>query len=78
MARKSVSDLPLTVTLDDSQAMTPQFKLSGFDRVTVGARISGSGQPIAQPGDLEGYSEPVETDSTQTVDVTIDRVVSGN
>lgn len=78
VVRKSVSDLPLSVTLDDSQAMTPQFKLSGFDRVTVGARISGSGQPTAQPGDLEGYSEPVETDSTQTVDVTIDRVVSGN
>jgi len=79
VVRKTVAELPLTVTLDDSQAMTPQFKLSGFERVTVGARISSSGQPIAQPGDLEGRSEPLPTDTAETVQVTIDRVVpAGN
>lgn len=75
VVRKSAADLPLTVTLDDSQAMTPQLKLSGFDRVTIGARVSSSGQPIAQPGDLEGETSPVPTDTSGTVEVTIDRVV---
>jgi cytochrome c-type biogenesis protein CcmH len=78
VVRKTVADLPVTVTLDDSQAMTPQFKLSGFDRVTVGARISSSGQPIAQPGDLEGESPPLSTSTSETVEITIDRVVPDN
>lgn len=75
VVRKTVADLPMTVTLDDSQAMTPQFKLSSFERVTVGARISASGEPVAQPGDLEGESPPLATDTPDTIEVTIDRVV---
>jgi cytochrome c-type biogenesis protein CcmH len=50
--RLRLSDLPLQVNLDDSTAMTPQFKLSNFDRVIVGARISKSGNAIAQQGDI--------------------------
>lgn len=75
VVKRTVADLPLTVTLDDSQAMTQQLKLSGFERVTVGARISSSGQASAQPGDLEGESPPVSTNTNGTVAVTIDRVV---
>jgi cytochrome c-type biogenesis protein CcmH len=75
VVRKTVADLPVTVTLDESQAMVPQMTLARFDRVTVGARISGSGQPVAQPGDLEGESEPVSTNTSQTVDITIDSIV---
>jgi len=76
VVRKTVADLPVTVTLDETQAMMPQLTLANFDRVLVGARISNSGQPIAQPGDLEGESEPVPTDSPETIAVTIDRVVA--
>ncbi|MCK5880917.1 MAG: c-type cytochrome biogenesis protein CcmI [Sinobacterium sp.] len=58
--RLTVADLPLTVTLDDSTAMTPNFKLSKFDRIIVGARISKTGTAIAQAGDvtveLEGFN----------------------
>lgn len=75
VVRKTVADLPVTVTLDDSQAMTPQFRLSEFERVTVSARISSSGEPVAQPGDLEGESPPLPTDTSDTIEVTIDRVV---
>jgi cytochrome c-type biogenesis protein CcmH len=75
VVRKTVADLPITVTLDDSEAMMPQLKLSGFPRVTVGARISSSGQPIAQPGDLEGQTGPISTGKSQDVKVTIDHVV---
>jgi cytochrome c-type biogenesis protein CcmH len=75
VVRKTVTELPLTVTLDDSQAMMPQLSLSRFEQVTVGARVSNSGRPTPQPGDLEGESPPVSSDTSQPVNVVIDRVV---
>lgn len=51
-ARFTVKDLPITISLDDSMAMTPQMRLSSQSEVEVGARISMSGQPQASPGDL--------------------------
>jgi cytochrome c-type biogenesis protein CcmH len=71
-SRHSVSALPITVKLDDSMAMLPQMKLSSFEQVLVGARISKSGQAISQPGDLE--SELIITSNT-TAD-TIELVIS--
>jgi cytochrome c-type biogenesis protein CcmH len=58
--RKRVSDLPLQFTLDDSLSMSPAAPLSGAGRVVVGARISKSGQALAQPGDLQGSAPAVE------------------
>jgi cytochrome c-type biogenesis protein CcmH len=72
--RARVGDLPLTVTLDDSMAMIPAMKLSGFPEVTVGARISKSGQAIPQSGDLEGEAIPVKPGEISVVKVVIDRV----
>ncbi|WP_265943508.1 c-type cytochrome biogenesis protein CcmI [Dechloromonas sp. A34] len=59
MLRKTVGDLPLKFTLDDSMSMTPQFKLSTAGKVVVGARISRSGDALARAGDIEGMSAPV-------------------
>jgi len=50
--RLTVADLPVQVTLRDSDAMIPSMTLSSFDQVVVGARISKSGNPVAQTGDL--------------------------
>ena len=50
--RLTVNDLPAEVTLSDTDAMIPAMKLSAFDLVVVGARISKTGNPVAQPGDL--------------------------
>ncbi len=72
--RKQVRDLPLSVQLDDSMAMMPQMKLSGFDQVQVGARVSLSGNPTAQPGDLEGLVKPVKPGQSERVKVLIDTV----
>ncbi len=72
--RTTVSALPVTVTLDDSQAMMPQMKLSAFQQVIVGARISKSGQATPQPGDLEGTSGPLDVSATTKTSVAIDRV----
>ena len=73
--RKRVRDLPAQFALDDSMAMTPAAKLSNHAQVVIGARISKSGNPVAQPGDLEGYSAPAKVGSTG-VAVTIDREIN--
>ena len=67
IVRKQVKDLPFDFKLDDSQAMSPAAKLSGAQRVIVGARISKSGQAMPQPGDLEGLSAPVNADAAGVV-----------
>lgn len=58
--RKTVQDLPLQFTLDDSMAVMPSMKLTSVDKVIVGARISKSGNASPSPGDLEGLSQPVK------------------
>ena len=49
--RVSYGQLPIKLQLNDSLSMTPQLKLSGFDNVIVGARVSLNGQAIASSGD---------------------------
>jgi len=75
IVRKQVKDLPITVTLDDSMAMTPQMTLSKFDQVVVGARVSRSGNALAQSGDIQGLSGAVSSGRKQPVTITIDSVV---
>ena len=60
LTKRQVKDLPLAFTLDDSMAMSPSAKLSDHGEVIVGARISRSGSPMPQSGDLEALSAPVK------------------
>jgi len=70
--RKRVDELPVTVTLNDSRAMMPSRTLSQQKEVVVGARISKSGRPMAQSGDLQGLSDPVAVDGDRSLSITID------
>ncbi len=72
--RKRVRDLPAAFTLDDSMAMTPAARISGQDSIVVGARVSKSGNPAPQPGDLEGLSAPVKAGHAG-IAVVIDREI---
>ncbi|NOZ54840.1 MAG: c-type cytochrome biogenesis protein CcmI [Gammaproteobacteria bacterium] len=72
--RKQVSDLPLTFSLDDSLAMNPAMKLSKFQEVIVGARISKSGNAMPQSGDLAGASDVIKVGSGGLI-INIDGVV---
>jgi cytochrome c-type biogenesis protein CcmH len=71
-----VADLPYKFAFDDSMAMMPEMKLSQFDDVVIGARISKSGGAKPVAGDLEGSSDSIKPGRTG-VRVTIDRVVTG-
>ncbi|GAA3950047.1 c-type cytochrome biogenesis protein CcmI [Allohahella marinimesophila] len=71
------ADLPAAVTLSDSNAMTEAAKLSMFPQVDVIARLSRSGSPIAQAGDIEGrLSGHTLTPGAQTVELLIDTVIA--
>ncbi len=71
-----VKDLPATVTLNDEMAMRPELKLSSVGEVEVLARISKSGQPMAQAGDLQGSFRPVNVSSQQApIELVIDHIV---
>ena len=58
--KRKASELPITFTLDDSTAMSDELKLSKFELVVVGARVSRSGNALPQSGDLVGQSAPVK------------------
>jgi cytochrome c-type biogenesis protein CcmH len=72
--RMRARDLPASVTLDDSMAMMPQMRMSNFDQIVVGARVSKSGNAVPQSGDLEGEVSPIVPGQTETVEVLIDTV----
>lgn len=57
--RARAAQLPMKFELDDSLAMTPAAKLSSQRTVTVVARVSKSGDAVAQAGDLVGQVENV-------------------
>ena len=57
--RLTVADLPANISLSDADAMMPQLTISKFNDIIVNARISKSGNPIAQKGDLESASTAV-------------------
>lgn len=71
--RLKAGSLPATITLDDSMAMSPMNKLSDYQQIYVSARISRSGNAMAQAGDLQGNSPLLEPDKlTKPVNITID------
>ena len=70
--RKQVKDLPFDVLLNDDMAMMPSLKLSSFKDVIVGARISKTGQPIANNGDL--FAEKTEIKAGDSISIVINEV----
>ncbi len=73
VSRHTVSELPLTVTLDSTMAMIPTMTLDSFDNVTVGARVSKTGNPIAQSGDWFSEMGDVDIQNVENVELVIDQ-----
>lgn len=74
IAKVKVKDLPYHFELDDSMAMMPELKISGFPQIVVGARVSKSGSATPASGDLQGIG-PVVKPGASGVKVSISQVV---
>ena len=59
--KRKASELPITFKLDDTTAMSDEMKLSKFEQVVVGARVSRTGNAMPQSGDLVGQSGAVKS-----------------
>jgi hypothetical protein len=73
--RSSVGSWPLRFVLDDSESMLPGRNLSSVGSVTIEARISQTGQPLATSGDLQGSSGIVKPRDHKPVRIVIDQVI---
>lgn len=67
--KHALSELPLTVTLDDDDSPMPTKTLSSLGQVELVARISASGNAMRQPGDIA--SAPVRVDLPAKAPVTL-------
>ncbi len=76
VVRLPVEGLPTEVTLDDSTAMAPGNSLSKQQKVKVTARVSLSGNAIAQAGDWQGRSQVLTPDTLpELVAIRIDQEI---
>jgi cytochrome c-type biogenesis protein CcmH len=74
VVRQAIGHWPLSVHLSDANAMLPGISLAEGGPLTLIARISQSGQPIAASGDLFG-EVGYDFDSAHPASITIDRIV---
>ncbi|MGD8574210.1 MAG: c-type cytochrome biogenesis protein CcmI [Gammaproteobacteria bacterium] len=75
--RLSAGQLPVSLTLSDADSMVPGRNLSSVDKATIVARVSHSGTPLPQSGDLDGKTRVLLKNGSATapVKVTIDTQV---
>jgi cytochrome c-type biogenesis protein CcmH len=71
--RLPAGNWPASFQLDDSLAMSPELKLSGFDQVVVQARVSRSGQALPQSGDLIGQTAALKP-GTRGIELRLEQV----
>ncbi|MEN1726863.1 MAG: tetratricopeptide repeat protein [Pseudomonadota bacterium] len=73
--RFTVSDLPYQADLSDADSMMEGLTLSAFPEVRITARVSMSGRPEPQAGDLQGEIGPLSILETPGAALTIDQVL---
>ena len=71
--RQPASAVPGEFTLSDANSMIPGRSLGDYPEITVIARLSASGQPTEQPGDVYAQTQ-VTPGGGAAVDLVIDRV----
>lgn len=65
---------PITLSLSDKNNLQPARKLSSFDSIIVGARISFTGNAMPQAGDLQSTEIKVDLADKKLVELVIDKV----
>lgn len=71
--KHALSELPLTITLDDGDSPMPTRTLSSLDKVQVLARVSRSGNAMRQADDVESVPVMVELPADAPVELVIGR-----
>ncbi|EKE80803.1 c-type cytochrome biogenesis protein CcmI [Idiomarina xiamenensis] len=71
--RQPLSELPVSVSLSDADAMLADYQMSQLDQWQVVARISQDQRIDTTVGDLEGRSAVLENQPEQQVSIIIDR-----
>ncbi|MDO9226411.1 MAG: c-type cytochrome biogenesis protein CcmI [Pseudomonadota bacterium] len=71
--RSTAVKFPLEFELNDAMAMNPENRLSNFKQVTLTVRVSKSGDPMGEAGDLEGALAGVKVGS-KDIKLMIDKV----
>ena len=72
--RRQAGELPTNVPIGDSDAMIPGRVPSGFEQLEIIARVSLSGQPIAQAGDWFGQ-QTISTAESNEISIIIDQQI---
>lgn len=73
--REAASSIPGEFSLSDANNMLPGRSLADFEALTIVARISASGEPTEQPGDLYGEVEYVPEQGGGIVELVIGQAV---
>lgn len=70
--KRRVADLPLQLKLSDADALAPVAKISNYQQVQVGARISQTGNAMPASGDLIAQTRTVPVGQDQVTQLVID------
>ncbi|MCC4598529.1 tetratricopeptide repeat protein [Xanthomonas melonis] len=73
VGKHALSELPLTITLDDGDSPMPTRALSSLDSVQVMARLSRSGNAMRQSDDVESMPVTVQLPANGVVELVIGR-----
>ncbi len=73
--KSQARELPVSIVLDDSSMLRPGASLAQFEQLKLGARVSHSGQPVAQSGDLQSEVQVVKPGSKETILLHIDQLL---
>ncbi len=72
--REAASSIPGEFSLSDANNMLPGRSLADFEALTIVARVSASGEPTEQPGDVYGEILFTPEDGGEIVELVIDRI----
>lgn len=70
------SDLPKVITLNNSQAMSAQHKLSSVEQVNIFAIVSNQGGVGIKPGDYKGEANNIAVNGNQTINLVVNQLVT--
>jgi cytochrome c-type biogenesis protein CcmH len=69
------SDLPITLTLTNAQAMSPQYTLATADKVNIYAVISQQGSAGIKSGDYQAELKNIAVNTTKPLDLVINKLI---